>query len=161
MAGDVREGGGFMAILGVFGGGGEGGVRLLLLLLLGCMHSRPVTLLPGNTNGCEQTQPSDGIGRDWWEGRGGVRRRATTYANKLQILKRQTGRGPRPSGAALAVAVGGAALPPLVFQALPQTLVELLPLLPVCKETRRPSGSGQDHKVENIKGPKGNKNTSI
>lgn len=58
-------------------------------------------------------------------------KKSTAYVYKLQILKRQIGSRTSSSGARLVVAVTSAALVSLVFQALPQTVMELPPLLPV------------------------------
>lgn len=55
--------------------------------------------------------------------------RPITLVYKLQILKRQIGSRTSSSGARLVVAVTSAALVSLVFQALPQTVMELPPLL--------------------------------
>lgn len=65
----------------------------------------------------------------WWVG-------SATYVYKLQILKRQIGSGTSSSWARLVVAATSAALVSLVFQALPQTVMELPPLLPVRKEAK-------------------------
>lgn len=66
----------------------------------------------------------------------GWKKKSTAYVYKLQILKRQIGSGTSSSGARLVVAVTSAALVSLVFQALPQTVMELPPLLPVWKEAK-------------------------
>lgn len=59
------------------------------------------------------------------------------YIYKLQILKRHVRSLTSSSCARLVGANTSTALVSLVSQALPQTVMELSPLLPVCKETKQ------------------------
>lgn len=66
-----------------------------------------------------------------------TRRLRKAYIYKLQILKRHVRSLTSPRCACLVGANTSTALVSLVSQALPQTVMELSPLLPVCKEAKQ------------------------